>query len=73
MALPTFHSMGILTQVMAPLVSGQPVAVYEPKYPAPPVIPNPQNLLDATRICGCNAVMTVPSFIEVRFRSSVRG
>ncbi|KAF7798255.1 hypothetical protein EIP86_009472 [Pleurotus ostreatoroseus] len=65
MALPTFHSMGILTQLMAPLVSGQPVGVYEPKYPGPPVVPNPQNLLNATRICGCNAVMTVPSFIEV--------
>ncbi|KAJ3557049.1 hypothetical protein NM688_g1689 [Phlebia brevispora] len=65
MALPTFHSMGILTQLMAPLIAGEPVGLYEPKSPAPPVVPSPQNLLDALRITGCNAVMTVPSFVEI--------
>ena len=65
MALPTFHSMGILTQLMAPLISAEPVGVYGPRAPAPPVVPNPQNLLDAIRLCGCNGVMIVPSFVEV--------
>ena len=64
-ALPTFHSMGVLVQLIAPLVSALPVGLYGPKYPAPPVVPNPQNVLDMTRRTGSDTIMTVPAFVEV--------
>ncbi len=70
MALPTFHSMGVLAQLMAPLISGQTVGLYEPKSPGPPVVPNPKNVLDVARLANCNAIISVPSFIEVNFNPS---
>ncbi|KAF7798250.1 hypothetical protein EIP86_009467 [Pleurotus ostreatoroseus] len=62
MALPTFHAMGFLTFVLIGVVTGNPVAVYPPK--SPPVVPNPQNILDSARLCGCNGCLVVPSIIE---------
>lgn len=66
MALPAFHTMGILIHVLMGLVTGTAVALYPPRSPAPPVVPSPQNIMEAARLCGCNGCMVVPSQIEVR-------
>lgn len=65
MAMPTFHTMGIYMQLLLPLVSGQYIALYTPKAPEAPVVPNPQNVIEVAKITGCTAVGAVPSFIEV--------
>jgi hypothetical protein len=48
-----------------PLVSGVPVGLYAPKAPNPPVIPNPNNLIDGCKAVGCTGISAVSSFIEV--------
>lgn len=65
MALPTFHTMGIFMQLYAPLVSGRYVGLYAPQWPAPPVVPNPQNILETSKATECNGMMVVPSIVEV--------
>lgn len=65
MALPTFHTMGILTQLYGPLVNGCAVSLYAPKAPAPPTVPSPQNMLAACKASGVSAISMVPAFIEV--------
>ncbi|KAF7798286.1 hypothetical protein EIP86_009505 [Pleurotus ostreatoroseus] len=57
--------MGIMRHVLAPLVTASPAAVFEPKSPAPPVVPNPQNVIAAAQLCNCNSIVTVPTFVEL--------
>ncbi|TCD64926.1 putative PKS/NRPS-like protein biosynthetic cluster [Steccherinum ochraceum] len=57
--------MGIFMQLYAPLVSGQYVGLYAPQWPAPPVVPNPQNIIDSSKATECDGVMVVPSIVEV--------
>ncbi|TCD69319.1 putative NRPS-like protein biosynthetic cluster [Steccherinum ochraceum] len=64
MGLPTFHAMGFNMQFMLTLANGQAWAAYEPQYPAPPVIPTPQNTVEVAKITGCNGMMVVPTFVE---------
>ncbi|KAJ3555784.1 hypothetical protein NM688_g2384 [Phlebia brevispora] len=64
MALPTFHTIGVWMQIIAPLTSGQPIALYPPQYPAPPVVPNADNVLEYSKLTGCTGVPAVPSFVE---------
>ncbi|KAH8102700.1 hypothetical protein BXZ70DRAFT_929500 [Cristinia sonorae] len=63
--LPTFHTMGIMMQLYAPLASAEFVGLYAPQAPAPPVVPSPQNVLETARMTGCNAIPIVPSLIEI--------
>ncbi len=64
MALPTFHTMGIFLQLLTPLMSGQAVALYAPHAPAPPPVPNPDSILEISRLTGCSGLPAVPSFLE---------
>lgn len=64
-ALPAFHSIGIVGHILTPLVSGLPVGLFTPQAPAPPVLPNPKNMLEVAMVTGCNAMAAVPIFIEV--------
>lgn len=64
-AMPTFHSTGIVAHVLTPLVSGIPVGLFAPQAPAPPILPNARNILEAAIATGCNAMASMPIFIEV--------
>ena len=48
--LPPFHAMGILWHVMIALVHGDAIAVFAPQVPNPPLIPNPENILESSRL-----------------------
>jgi hypothetical protein len=63
MALPSFHAFGFAMQVCAPLASARPVAIFEPR--SPPVVPNPENTLQAAIDTGTTVMPTVPVFLEV--------
>ena len=65
--VPTFHTIGIVTQVMHPLVSGQPIGVFTPQEPSPPVVSTAAKVLDMYRVANCNVVIGVPAFVEVSF------
>ena len=67
MGLPTFHAMGLLLQVTYPLSVGREVVVYAPQYPAPPVVPHPQNVYEVSKLADCTAMLALPSYVEVRF------
>ncbi|KAH8078746.1 hypothetical protein BXZ70DRAFT_658621 [Cristinia sonorae] len=69
MALPTFHAIGVVGQVVLPLASGIPIAIFTPQAPAPPILPNPKNMLEVARVTGCDAMAAVPIFIEMWCRS----
>lgn len=65
MALPTFHTIAIVVQLLVPLATGHAVGLYTPMAPAPPVVPTPANLMEACKITGISAITIVPSIIEV--------
>lgn len=65
MVLPSFHTMGISIQLLNPLTSGNAIGVYTPMAPNLPVVPNPENFLEAMRVTECTGTLTVPSIIEV--------
>ena len=65
--LPSFHTLGIITQVHGPLFSLVPVGLFPPTATAPhllPVIPTPHNVLDHMVRSRCNGLMTIPSFLQ---------
>lgn len=64
--LPTFHILAFAWQMCFPLLTAQRMVIYAPQYPAPPVVPDPQSVLEVTKRLECTAVVTLPSFIEVR-------
>ncbi|KAJ3555779.1 hypothetical protein NM688_g2383 [Phlebia brevispora] len=64
MALPTFHSLAFSMQFLIPFVTSSPVALYEPKYPSPPVVPSAQNVLQVSMLTGSTGIPAVPSMIE---------
>ena len=63
--LPSFHTMGIFIQLYGPLAISEFVGVYTPQEPAPPVVPNPNNLLEVIKVTGCMNAAVVPAFLEV--------
>ncbi|KZT21262.1 acetyl-CoA synthetase-like protein [Neolentinus lepideus HHB14362 ss-1] len=65
LALPTFHLLGLSYQVFTPLVDGTSVAMFEPKYPALPIIPGPENTLEGMKRTKVNAIICVPTFLEL--------
>ncbi|KAI0802060.1 hypothetical protein BC629DRAFT_1496418 [Irpex lacteus] len=60
----TFHITGLYMQLLAPLVSGQPVGLYAPRSPAAPPVPTADSAIEVCRITKCNAIAAVPTFIE---------
>lgn len=65
MSCLTFHAMGIVMHLYAPLATGVPAGLFAPRAPASPVIPTPQNTLQASRAIGCDGLRVVPAFVEV--------
>lgn len=66
MSLPTFHTMGMYSQVYTPLVSGMAIGVYAPQAPASPIVPSPAVMLETCKLLHCTGAVMVPSFMEVR-------
>ena len=66
MALPSFHTFGIYSQIYGPLRGGYPVAMFAPQAPASPVVPNPRNVLDVAKALSCDSRVIVPALIEVK-------
>jgi hypothetical protein len=64
-ALPSFHAFAFAWQFILPFGSGHYGGHFAPQYPAAPILPNPENALEACRLTQCNAVPAVPSFVEV--------
>lgn len=65
MGVPMFHIMGLHLQLCTPLVGGQPIVVFTPQWPDPPVVPHPQNVYEVGKLAGCTGLVAVPSYIEV--------
>lgn len=71
-ALPPFHTIGIASQVLAPLAAGQPTSLFPPRAVenAPPMVPTPEVTIENAKKTGCNAIFSVPVFLEVRPRTT---
>lgn len=54
-------------QLYGPLAGGSAVGVYAPQEPRPPIIPTPNNILETMQVTGCDALVSVPSIIEVSY------
>ncbi|GLB38113.1 putative acetyl-CoA synthetase-like protein [Lyophyllum shimeji] len=68
MMLPSFHTLGIYTQVLYTLFGTTSVGVYPPHATSrdkTPVLPTPANILDHTRRTACNAMITIPALLGV--------
>ncbi|KAF8154594.1 hypothetical protein B0H34DRAFT_783744 [Crassisporium funariophilum] len=68
MALPAFHTLGIIVQLLSPLYAMTPVSIYPPKATAPnalPVIPTPDNILDHLRRTGSNSLVIIPALLQL--------
>lgn len=70
-ALPTFHALGFYFHLVTPFLTACPIGLYEPQYPGPPIVPTLDNMLEATKVTGCTAIPTVPSFLEVSSQFSL--
>ena len=68
MALPPFHSFGIVTELYTPIACLVSTVVYPPRTQnnplAIPVIPTSDNMIECLKKVECNALMTVPSLLE---------
>jgi acyl-coenzyme A synthetase/AMP-(fatty) acid ligase len=62
--MPSFHSMGVLFQLMQPLYAGRTTAVFRPTYPRPPTITTPETVLEALKALRPNVAFVVPSLLE---------
>ncbi|EKM49837.1 uncharacterized protein PHACADRAFT_154467, partial [Phanerochaete carnosa HHB-10118-sp] len=69
MMLPPFHAMGIMFILAMPLVQADAVALFAPQAPNPPLVPNPENTLEASRITRSNGLVVVPSVLEICSRN----
>ena len=73
MGIPTFHAMGVGLHLHTCLAASQTVAVFTPRAPHPPTIPNTQNILELIKLTKCRVLPTFPAFLDVSlFLSSVR-
>jgi hypothetical protein len=62
--LPSFHGMGIFFQLMYPLYTGRPGAMFRPTYPRAPPVTSPGTVLEALEAVKPNYVFVVPSLLE---------
>ncbi|KAF8054252.1 putative aminoadipate reductase [Lyophyllum atratum] len=68
MMLPSFHTLGIYTQVLYTLFGMNSVGVYPPQVwtrEGTPVMPTPDNILEHTRRTKANAMITIPALLQV--------
>lgn len=67
-AFPSFHALGYVTQLYAPLVSDAVASVFRPTSlddpDAQPIIPTPDAILENARLTHANVIYVVPSFLE---------
>ncbi|KZT05750.1 putative aminoadipate reductase [Laetiporus sulphureus 93-53] len=70
MALPAFHTLGVIIQLCAPLVSGQYAALFFPRAhrSLPPLVPTPENTVAAARRARIDVLVFVPTFLEALAR-----
>ena len=71
MGLPTFHSLGCFVQLCYPLISSQPIGVYTPQDPSPPIMLHPTTMLEVAKQTGCTGLYSIPSAVEVSGRGIV--
>ncbi|EIW76897.1 acetyl-CoA synthetase-like protein [Coniophora puteana RWD-64-598 SS2] len=68
MSLPSFHTLGLETQLYMPMFALRPVVHFRPSaldsYTALPVVPNADNLIEYIKKTKVNTVTVVPSFVE---------
>ncbi|KAF9072483.1 putative aminoadipate reductase [Rhodocollybia butyracea] len=67
LGLPSFHTMGVLVQVLMPLYGLISIAVFAPtviKPEALPIIGTPKNVLEAAQILKPTLMISIPSFIH---------
>ncbi|KAJ8509096.1 hypothetical protein ONZ45_g8704 [Pleurotus djamor] len=67
MALPSFHTLGIYCQVLAPLFAVRPSSVYPPVKTSEaslPISPTPDNILDHTKRTNCDALIVIPTLLH---------
>ena len=68
MALPPFHSFGVVTGLYTPIACLVSTVVYPPRTEndplANPVIPTSDNMIECLKKIECNTLMTVPAFLE---------
>ena len=68
MALPAFHTFGIVTELYLPIAYLVTAMVYPPRTQndplAQPVAPTSENVIEQLEKIECNILMTVPTFLE---------
>ena len=68
MALPPFHTSGVFIGLYAPIACLVSIVVYPPRTEndplARPVIPTSDNMIECLKKVECNALITVPTFLE---------
>jgi acyl-CoA synthetase (AMP-forming)/AMP-acid ligase II len=69
MHLPSFHTLGIIFQLYAPLASVSSISVYPPTsftdHTKAPVLPTSDNIVEHSKNTQANAAIVVPTFIEI--------
>lgn len=54
-----------------PLMSSQPATLFEPQWPAPPIVPNLRNTLEAAKLTNATGIYATPSFLEVSLNTII--
>lgn len=68
MHLPPFHTLGIMIHIIQVLRSCITIALYPPVTKRPdflPIMPTPKNVLDHLQRTKSNAIITIPSNLQV--------
>ncbi|KAF4610095.1 hypothetical protein D9613_010628 [Agrocybe pediades] len=68
MALPAFHTLGVISQVLHSIYALTIIALYPPVATSPsalPVMPTPDNILDHARRTKCDCLITIPALLQI--------
>jgi len=68
MALPAFHTLGVISQLLHSLYALTVIALYPPIATTPsalPVMPTPDNILDHVRRTKCDILITIPALLQI--------
>ncbi|KAH9475908.1 putative NRPS-like protein biosynthetic cluster [Psilocybe cubensis] len=68
MALPSFHGMGFMVQLMIGYYSVQPICLYPPVVTTPtdqPITPSPDNIIDHIKRTEAKALVIVPALLQI--------
>ena len=66
-ALPAFHTLGIIVQLLVSLYAMTPIALYPPIASTPastPMLPSPDNILEHLRRTHSNCLMIIPALLQ---------